>query len=203
MAIEPGPLIHPTAEIAAGAWVGTGTKVWNHCQIRDGASVGENCVIGSGVYIDTDVHVGDRCKVENQACLFRGVTVGDDVFIGPGALLLNDRRPRASNPTGNPKTDDDWEASPMTIGDGASVGAGCVVLAGCDVGAHAMVGAGSVVTRSVPAHALAYGNPARLHGLVCDCGTRLSVVDNASRAVCPACARTVDLGSSSNAVNDL
>ncbi|HKS48673.1 MAG TPA: hypothetical protein VJT49_26915 [Amycolatopsis sp.] len=29
---------------------------------------------------------------------------------------------------------------------------------------HALVGAGSVVTRDIPAHALAYGCPARVHG---------------------------------------
>ncbi len=196
-------MIHPTAEIGAEARVGAGTKVWNQCQIRNGAWVGENCVIGTGVYIDTDVRLGDRCKVENQACLFRGVTIGDDVFIGPGALLLNDRRPRASGAIGNPKTEDDWEAVPITIGDGASVGAGSVVLPGCDVGAHAMVGAGSVVTRSVPSHALAYGNPARLHGFVCDCGAQLRVGDKASRAVCLACAKTVDLDFGSDAVEHL
>jgi hypothetical protein len=38
-----------------------------------------------------------------------------------------------------------------------------------------MVGAGSVVTRDVPDYGLAYGNPARLHGLVCPCGAKLAL----------------------------
>ena len=33
-----------------------------------------------------------------------------------------------------------------------------------------MVGMGSVVTRDLPAHALAIGNPARIVGVVCRCG---------------------------------
>lgn len=36
-----------------------------------------------------------------------------------------------------------------------------------------MVAAGSVVTRSVPPHALAAGVPARVIGTVCACGRRL------------------------------
>jgi len=45
---------------------------------------------------------------------------------------------------------------------GASVGSGATILAGVTIGEKAMVGAGSVVTRSVPPHAVVAGNPARL-----------------------------------------
>ena len=36
-----------------------------------------------------------------------------------------------------------------------------------------MIGAGSVVTKNVPDHGLVIGNPARVVGYVCACGTRL------------------------------
>jgi dTDP-4-dehydrorhamnose 3,5-epimerase-like enzyme len=49
---------------------------------------------------------------------------------------------------------------------GASIGANATVLPGLEVGEHAMVGAGAVVTRSVPAHAIVVGNPARIVGYV-------------------------------------
>jgi len=36
-----------------------------------------------------------------------------------------------------------------------------------------MIGAGSTVTRDIPPHAMAYGNPAKIKGFVCKCGRRL------------------------------
>ena len=37
---------------------------------------------------------------------------------------------------------------------------------------------GSVVTRDVPDYALVYGNPAKQHGWMCQCGARLELTDN-------------------------
>jgi UDP-2-acetamido-3-amino-2,3-dideoxy-glucuronate N-acetyltransferase len=47
---------------------------------------------------------------------------------------------------------------------------------------------GAVVTRSVPAHAIVYGNPARQHAWACLCGRplRLRAVRN-GHAACPHC----------------
>jgi maltose O-acetyltransferase len=53
-------------------------------------------------------------------------------------------------------------ARPITIGDQAWLGAGAIVLPGVTIGAGAVIGAGSVVTRDVPAHTLAFGNPCRV-----------------------------------------
>jgi acetyltransferase-like isoleucine patch superfamily enzyme len=45
---------------------------------------------------------------------------------------------------------------------GAWIGANAVLLPGVEVGRNAVVGAGAVVTRDVPAHSVAAGNPARV-----------------------------------------
>jgi hypothetical protein len=101
------------------------------------------------------------------------VTVDSGVFIGPAAVLTNDRFPRAINAEGDLAADTDWVVSEIRLGEGCSIGAGAVVVAGHDVGPYATVGAGSVVTRGVPPHGLVVGNPARLIGWVCRCGRRL------------------------------
>ena len=142
--------IHATAEVSPDATIGEGTKVWHHAQVREGASVGRECVLGKGVYVDKDVVVGDRCKVQNRASLFHGVTLEDGVFVGPHAVFANDTFPRAINPDGSPKSDDDWTVEPTLVRHGASVGAGAVVLPGVTIGVWALVAAGAVVTADVP-----------------------------------------------------
>ncbi|MCX7809116.1 MAG: N-acetyltransferase, partial [Deltaproteobacteria bacterium] len=85
----------------------------------------------------------------NGALLYRGVTLEDGVFVGPGAILTNDRLPRAINPDGTLKQSTDWVISPIRVREGASIGAGAVVVAGVTIGRFAMVGAGAVVTKDV------------------------------------------------------
>jgi UDP-2-acetamido-3-amino-2,3-dideoxy-glucuronate N-acetyltransferase len=172
------PFIHPSADVSAEAVIGPDTCIWHQAQVRERACLGANCIVGKGVYIDFDVSIGDNVKIQNGVYVYHGVTVEDGVFLGPGAILTNDKLPRAINPDGTLKADADWEVSPILIRRGASIGAGAVILPGVTVGEFAMVGAGAVVTRDVPAHGLAYGNPARIHGYVCRCGRLLDELEN-------------------------
>ena len=74
--------------------------------------------------------IGDRVKIQNGALVYHGVTVEDGVFIGPGAILTNDRYPRAITSTGDLARADDWPVSPILLRHGCSIGAGAVVVAG-------------------------------------------------------------------------
>ncbi len=185
--------IHPTADVSASAQIGEGTRVWHEAQVREGARIGRECILGKGVYIDRDVVVGDRCKLQNRASLFHGVTLEDGVFVGPHAVFANDRFPRAVNPDGSLKSDDDWDEEPVMVRQGASVGAGAVVLPGVTIGAWAMVGAGAVVAGDVPAHAIVKGNPARIGGWACTCGRPLRISE-AREWHCALCGRSFQVG---------
>lgn len=171
--------IHPTAEVSQDAQIGDGTQIWHQVQVREGARIGCHCILGKGVYVDREVQIGDRCKLQNGACLYHGVILEDGVFVGPSAILANDRLPRAINPDGSLKNDNDWEGGTIRICFGASLGAGAILLPGIVIGRHAMVGAGAVVARHVPDHGLVVGNPARLVGYVCRCGHRLEPTNDA------------------------
>jgi acetyltransferase-like isoleucine patch superfamily enzyme len=58
------------------------------------------------------------------------------------------------------------KTAPVRLGRGAWVGHNCVILRGVTLGEHCIVGAGSVVTKDVPAYAIAVGSPARVIGQV-------------------------------------
>lgn len=182
--IDPSARIHPTADLEDGVEVGARTSVWHRAQLRTGARIGADCVIGRDAFIDEHVELGDRVKVQNAALVYHGVTIEDGVFIGPNAILTNDRHPRAETPAGTLARAEDWHVDPILISTGASIGAGAVVVAGTTIGRYALVGAGAVVTRDVPDFALVAGNPARALGWVCACGRRIG--DSGGAPVAPA-----------------
>ena len=179
--------IDPTADVHDRAYVGSGTKVWHLVQIREDAEIGANCVIGRGVYIGAGVVVGDSCKIQNHALVYEPAVLEDGVFVGPAAVLTNDRFPRAVNTDGSPKAQTDWDPVGVLVRHGASLGAQSLCVAPVTVGEWAVVAAGAVVTRDVEPHALVAGCPAVRIGWVCRCGHRLGGGEQFSTWVCDDC----------------
>lgn len=165
-------MIDKTALIHSSAKIGVGTVIWGLTQVRDKAVIGERCIVARNVYIDKEVIIGNRVKIQNNALIYYPAVIGDGVFIGPGAILTNDRYPRSVTPKGDLKSGDNWEAKGVEIEEGASIGAGAVVIAGVKIGKWALVGAGAVVTKNVPEYTLVVGNPARILGKVIKSGKR-------------------------------
>ncbi len=163
-----------SADVDPRAELGEGTTVWHLAQIREGARLGEECVVGRGAYVGTDVRIGDRVKLQNYALVYEPAELGDGVFVGPAAVLTNDQYPRSVDPEGRLKGSADWDLVGVVIGEGAAIGARAVCVAPLRIGRWAMVGAGAVVTRDVPDHALVAGVPARRIGWVGRAGARLT-----------------------------
>jgi UDP-2-acetamido-3-amino-2,3-dideoxy-glucuronate N-acetyltransferase len=184
--------IHPSADVSDRATIGDGTAIWQQSQVREDAIIGAHCMIGKCVYVGAGVIVGDNCKIENHASLHEGVELEDGVFIGPHAVLTNDKLPRAINPDGSLKAQGDWKMGRIFVRYGASVGSGSIVLPDVVIGRFAMVGAGSVVTKNVPAHGLIVGNPAHLVGYVCAMGHRLALKAEGFLE-CPVCGQQIPI----------
>ena len=182
---EESARIDEAALVDASATVGAGTVVWGLAQLRENAVVGRGCIIGRGAYLGAGVAVGDRCKIQNNALVYEPATLADGVFVGPGAILTNDERPRAVRPDGSAKGAGCRQPVGVTVGTGASSGAGAVCVAPLDIGSWAMVAAGAVVADDVPDHALVAGVPARRIGWVGRSGARL-VDTGRGGLTCPA-----------------
>jgi maltose O-acetyltransferase len=54
------------------------------------------------------------------------------------------------------------------VGDHCWISSDVTVLRGTVIGSHCVIGTRSLVTRSIPDHTLAFGNPAKPHGEVGD-----------------------------------
>lgn len=174
------PRVQPTADVDDSAVLGAGTTVWHLAQIRENARLGRDCIIGRGAYVGPGVIIGDNVKLQNYALAYEPSRLEDDVFIGPAAILTNDRNPRSVDLSGKLKRPEDWDAQGVVVRQGASLGARSVVVAGCSVGRWALVAAGAVVTRDVPDFALVAGTPARRIGWVGRAGVRLVASGNGS-----------------------
>ena len=172
------------AEIDPTAVLGARTRVWQLAHVREGATVGHDCVVGRGAYIGPGVRIGNAVKIQNYALVYDPAVVDDGVFIGPAAILTNDRAPRAVKPDGTVQGAEDWEPQAVHVRQGASIGARAVCVAPVVIGAWAMVGAGSVVTRDVPDFALVVGSPAKQVGWVGHCGHKLEQMSD-STWLCP------------------
>ncbi len=108
--------------------------------------------VGEGTYFADDL-------VITLAYANRGrLRLGRRVAIGPGCILVLTAHANNSKVKQQLTEKERW----ITIEDDVWLGAGVIVLPEITIGEGAVIGAGSVVTKDVPAHCVAVGNPARV-----------------------------------------
>ncbi|MBB1513863.1 sugar O-acetyltransferase [Tessaracoccus sp. MC1627] len=124
--------------------------------------LGQDAVLKPPLFVDYGDHitVGARTFVNAglTALDVAPITIGADCQIGPNVQLLTPIHPIEPQP----RRDKLEAAKPISIGDNVWLGGGVIVCPGVTIGENAVIGAGSVVTRDIPANAVAVGNPARV-----------------------------------------
>jgi acetyltransferase-like isoleucine patch superfamily enzyme len=113
-----------------------------------GATIGAAVFLGPDVFVET--YFAPLLTIEDGVVLARGVSI-----------ILHDSA--LNNVLGEPV-----KFGRVTLRRECYVGANATILCGVEVGERAAIGAGSLVTADVPAGAVAYGHPARVHGTVAE-----------------------------------
>ena len=150
-------MIHHLAEVKSNN-IGEQTDVWQFSVVLKNAVIGKNCNINCHVFVENDVIIGNNVTVKSGVQLWDGLRIEDNVFIGPNVTFTNDMYPRSKKYPG--------KYLETIIKQGASIGANSTILSGTTIGDYSFVGAGSLITKSVPAFNLWYGNPATHKGYV-------------------------------------
>jgi UDP-2-acetamido-3-amino-2,3-dideoxy-glucuronate N-acetyltransferase len=174
--------VHESSYVDEPAQIGEGTRIWHFTHVMAHCKIGARCTIGQNVVVMSGVKIGNNVKIQNNVSVYSGVELEDDVFCGPSMVFTNVRIPRSGTPRNRVE---DYVRT--LIKRGATIGANATIVCGNTVGEFGFVGAGAVVTKSVPAYARVYGNPARIRGYSCECGENLEFLRDI--ATCSECAR--------------
>lgn len=158
--IGAGTVVRSGAVVYADVHLGVNTLVGHHTLLRTGVRVGAETQLGHHLTVERETRIGRDVRCSPGSHITSSTHVADRVFLGAGVRTINDKTLTWRDPHRKPVL------APPRFETGAKVGSGSTVLAGVMVGEHALVGAGSLVTRDIPAGALAYGCPARVHGQV-------------------------------------
>lgn len=143
--------------IFADVVLGDRTQTGMGAMIREHTRIGADCVVGTATIIEGHAEIADHVVIQSGVFIPTMTEIGSRVFIGPRAVLTNDRYPlrRRSG----------YVAAGPVLAPDVTIGANATLLPGVRVGEGAMVAAGAVVTRDVPAWSLAIGVPARVREL--------------------------------------
>ena len=147
--IEPFVVIGPGVSIADGAVIhsfchitqcsiGRNAQVGPYARIRPGTSLGEGAKIGNFVEAKAST-LGAGVKV-NHLSYIGDTEIGPNTNVGAGTITCNY---------------DGFAKHKTTIGKGAFIGTNSSLVAPIKIGDGAYIGSGSVITRDVPADAMA------------------------------------------------
>ena len=127
------------------------------------AEIGEDCYIETPLHTNFGgryVHFGKKIYANFNLTLVDDthIYVGDFCQIGPNVVLAT-----AGHPIDPALREQGLQFNaPIRVGRNCWLGAGVLVMPGVTIGDNTVVGAGSVVTKDLPSHVVAVGNPCRV-----------------------------------------
>ena len=141
--------------------IGNGCRVTasflDRAVMEDGSNIGPMSHLRPGAHLGPGVHIGNFAEV-NRSSLGAGTKMGHFSYMGDAQVGENTNI-GAGTITANY---DGRHKHPTIIGPRAFIGSDTILRAPVTVGEEARTGAGSVVTKDIPAGALAVGVPARV-----------------------------------------
>jgi acetyltransferase-like isoleucine patch superfamily enzyme len=141
-----------------GSTIGHQFETGHHVIVREDCMIGDDVSVWSNTIVDYCCRIGDRVKIHANCYVAQYTEILDDAFLAPGVAIANDLYPS--------QIESAAVMSGPRIGAGAQLGVNVTVLPYVRIGDGCLVGAGSVVTRDLPPGTVAYGNPAKVRGLV-------------------------------------
>jgi UDP-2-acetamido-3-amino-2,3-dideoxy-glucuronate N-acetyltransferase len=170
--------IHETAIVESPCQLGHRSHVYPYAHLMPYAIIGEDCQIGHHVTIGTGVLLGNRVCLVGHAYLIPGVILNDDVYIGAFTVFSPPKRLRHPSQALS-------RVSPTLVRQGASVAPHAVISAGVTLGRSCFIEPHSIVEQTIPDFAVVSGNPLRIKGWRCLCGSSLKL--SKAHAQCEAC----------------
>lgn len=125
------------------------------------ASCGKDVNIEHGAYFSPRVSLGDRSGIGMNAKIYGTCTIGSHVMMGADCTIITRNHQYGRRDV--PMMDQGFsQEQPVAIGNDVWIGDRVTILPGVTIGDGCVIGAGSVVTRDIPAYAIAAGVPARV-----------------------------------------
>jgi len=128
-------------------------KINHNCELSKGVTFK---TFGGNINIMNNVFFGEYVIIYGHG----GITIGPNTLIAMHTCIVTSNHTIPAK--GKLIRNHPDISLPVSIGEDVWIGANCSILGGVTIGNGAVIGAGSVVTKSIPAYAIAVGNPAKV-----------------------------------------